>query len=168
MTVTTRLYAGAAALILALGATPAVRAQEMVFIIRHAEKAAQGDDPALTVAGRGRAAAWAAMLGDAGIDAIYNTDARRSRETGEIIAGLIGVETAELPLASSTGVVDLIAFDHAEDRVLVIAHTETIPSILGGLGVPGDVEIAEDDFANLFVVAFAASGDADVVRLRMP
>ena len=61
-------------------------AQEAVFVIRHAEKELRGEDPAITNAGRNRAAAWADMLQHAGFDIVINSDARHTQQTGQIIA----------------------------------------------------------------------------------
>lgn len=146
-------------------AVPVV-AQEAVLIIRHGEKQA-GEDPGLTGAGRARAARWAVLAREAGIDAVLTSDARRTRETGTIIADTLGVSRAERPVDDTAGLVDLITFDHAEDTVLVVAHTETIPGLLAGLGVVEPVTVEQDDFASLFVVT-GFEGDPVLVRLRMP
>ena len=83
------------ALMLALACSGgAAAAQETVFVIRHAEKEAQPDDPALTEAGRARSARWATMLAEAELDAVIHTDAVRSRETAGIIADALGVEVS--------------------------------------------------------------------------
>jgi phosphohistidine phosphatase SixA len=152
----------------AIAATPPVDAQEAVFLIRHGEKQTTGEDPGLTAAGQARAAAWAEMLASAGIDAVITTDALRTRETGGIVAEALDVERTEVPLADVTGVLDLLGFDHAEDRVLVVGHAETIPSILSGLGVGEAPEIGQDEFDNVFVVVPAGDGLPVLTRLHMP
>lgn len=40
-------------------------AQDVAYVVRHAEKELTGDDPSITVEGRARAAAWAEMLQNA-------------------------------------------------------------------------------------------------------
>lgn len=151
-----------------LAIAPAVAAQERAFIIRHAEKEATGADPGLTAAGREMASNWSRMLASAGIDIVLHTDARRSRETGSIIAQALGVGRSETAMADVAGLFDLLEFDHAEDNVLIVAHTETIPGILARLGVEENVRIASDDYRNLFAVTFGESGEASLVRLRLP
>ncbi|MFD0981021.1 SixA phosphatase family protein [Tropicimonas aquimaris] len=151
-----------------LGWGSAATAQEMVFVIRHGEKEAEGDDPPLTAAGRRRAEAWADLLKTSGIDIVLHTDAARSRETGEIIAASLDMERTEVPMTDTAGLMDLLVFDHAEDTVLVIAHTETIPGILFQLGVETPPDVKDDDFANLFLVAPVGDGAPVFVVLRMP
>lgn len=145
-----------------------VQAQEAIYIIRHAEKELTGEDPKLTDIGRKRAAAWAEMLMHAKLDVAITSDARRTRETGEIIAKTLGLPKKEIPKQDVTGLVDLLQFDHEEDSVLVVGHTETIPNILAKLGVVDVVEISKDDFANLFILFAPGSGERQLVRLRMP
>ncbi|MDA7427154.1 phosphoglycerate mutase family protein [Primorskyibacter aestuariivivens] len=142
-------------------------AQEAVFLIRHAEKE-MGDDPALTEAGRIRATRWALMLEQAGINAVITTDARRTQETGGIIAEALDLPMGEIDRRDIAGLIDLMSFDHEEDRVLVVAHRETIPSILSALGLFDAVSIAEDDFANLFTVTGLATDAPVLVHQRMP
>lgn len=143
-------------------------AQETVLVIRHAEKAAGNDDPALTEAGRARAQAWAEMFAGSGIDIVITSDARRTRETGSVIASALDVERTETPMADIATLMDLLTFDYAEDTVLVVGHTETIPRILSDLGVFEMIEIDPHDFGSLFVVAPGAGDEPNLVRLRMP
>ena len=157
------------ALMLALACSGgAAAAQETVFVIRHAEKEAQPDDPALTEAGRARSARWATMLAEAELDAVIHTDAVRSRETAGIIADALGVPHAEVGKADVAGLVDLLSFDHEEDRVLVVAHTETIPGIVRLLGADKPATIGLDDFATLFVLGAERDGARPLIRLTMP
>jgi predicted alpha/beta-hydrolase family hydrolase len=51
----------------------------------------------------------------------------------------------------------VLEFHHEEHTVLIVAHTETIPRILEGLGVLVDVTIDQCEFANLLY--FAPSSD---------
>ena len=154
------------ALFAALAPGSPADAQEVVFVIRHAEKQDAGADPGLTEAGRMRANAWARMLGKAGVEFVVTTDARRTRETGGIIAESLGIAREEAPMADVAGLIDLLTFDHAEDKVLVVGHTETIPAILSHLGVAGTFEIDQDDYANMFIVT-SRDDEARLVNLRM-
>lgn len=149
-------------------AAPVSHAQEAAFIIRHAEKQASGDDPGLTEQGRFRATAWAEMLSEVGVEHIITTDARRTQETGTIIADLLGVTQSQVGITDVAALIDLLSFDHADDKVLVVAHRETIPSIVTGLGSFEEVEIGISDYANLFVLTPSDSGEMLLTRLRMP
>ena len=64
--------------------------------------------------------------------------------------------------------IDLLSFDHANDKVLVVAHSETIPSIVTNLGSFEEVEIGISDYAKLFVLTASDSGEMLLTRLRTP
>ena len=143
-----------------------VAAQEAVFPIRHAEKA-EGEDPPITEAGRERAARWAVMLAGAGIDQVYTSTARRTMETGAMIAEALGVETEAIETGDNAGLVDMMSFDFEDGRVLVVGHTETVPSILTALGATEPVEMPMDDFSRLFVVV-PGEDEPGILDLAMP
>jgi len=145
-----------------------VESQETVFIVRHAEKELSGEDPGLTADGRARSAAWAAMLAQAEIAHVITTDAKRTRETGGIIAETLGVAQTQIAMTDVAGLLDALSFDHADDRILVVGHTETIPSILSGLGYLDLIEIDQSDYANLFVFNTGAGESSDLIHMRMP
>ena len=143
-------------------------AQDAVFLIKHCEKELSGADPALTTEGRQRAADWAEMLQHAGLDAIITSDALRTQETGGIIADALGLQANALPRADTAGLMDVLEFDHEEDTVLIVAHAETIPGILGSLRVLEDITIDQGEFANLFAVLGPSSEAPVYVHLLMP
>jgi phosphohistidine phosphatase SixA len=148
------------------GVPLAATAQEAIFLIRHAERA-EGDDPPITEAGRARAQQWADMLGGVGLAKVFTTEARRTRETGSIIAEALRIETEALPTGDNRALLDVIEWDHEDDRVLIVGHTETIPDLLSALGAFDLVEMPKDDFARLFVVM---PGDSEpvILDMRMP
>lgn len=141
---------------------------EAVLTIRHAEKEASGEDPSLADEGRARAAAWPEMLSKAGIEHVITTDSRRTQETGSIFAELVGLGQTRIAMADVAGLVDALEFDHADERVLVVARAETIPSILSGLGFPEKIEVSQDDYANLFLDLPMSDGRPELMRLVMP
>ena len=82
---------GAVVVLLLLGIARATSAEQVIFLVRHAEKAASpvrqvtpamtaaGDDPPLSAAGRERAARLAAILRSAGIAHVFSTEFLRTR-----------------------------------------------------------------------------------------
>lgn len=151
--------------VLLAASTVAASAQEAVYLIRHAERA-EGENPAITEAGRQRAAQWAELLASARIEHVYTSEARRTIETGGIISKALGVSAESVATGDTAGLLDLMSFDYEDARVLVVGHTETIPGILEALGVAGIIEMPKDDYARLFVVV---PGDpATLFDLRMP
>src|SRR5688500_9156051 len=97
------LVAVALAAVAALGAgARAPEAAFTVFLVRHAEKAAEPrEDPPLTDVGRARADALARALGDSGVKAIYTSQYVRTRATAEPLAARLGLTPVVLPIAMS-------------------------------------------------------------------
>lgn len=145
-------------------------AQQAVFLVRHAElQGAAMAEPKhlpLSEAGEARAARLAAMLKDAGIDAIYVTDFVRTQKTAEPLARAIGKEPTVLPKGDPKELVARLRANHARETVLLVGHTDTLPGLLGALGHPADIKIEAADYGNLFVVVPCAEGAPAFVRLR--
>ncbi len=144
-----------------------VAAQEIVYVIRPAEKEPSGADPALTPAGERRASTWAGFLELSGLDTVLTSEAKRSRQTGAIIAGLLQLETPAAPGMDGISLADMVQFDYEDSRLLIVGHTETIPGILKGLGVQEPVEVPAEEFDRLFILFNAGSDDGHPVSLRM-
>ena len=135
-----------------------------VYVVRHAEKAAAGgSDPALSAAGEARAEALAHVLAEAGIDAVFHTEFRRTRQTGEPTAAAAGIEPRRYDDAA--GLAATIRSDHAGDSVLVVGHSNTLDDLAAALGAPGVAELAETHYDRLFVVHLGPWG-SHLERLR--
>jgi len=149
-------------LVLACLTIPAVAgAQQVVFLVRHAERAdmaAPGQaamqtqtDPPLSAAGQARATRLAAMLGDAGVGAIFATEYRRTRDTAQPLADRLGLTVDTVAARDTEALVGRLRSDYADRIVLLVGHSNTVPAIIRALGGP-EVTIADDEYDNLFVV----------------
>ncbi len=126
------------------------RAQSTIFVVRHAEKADATKDPDLSEAGRARAEALAKALRDANITAIYATEFKRTQQTAAPLAKALGITVTVLPAQDSAA---LIAKLRAlKGHALVVGHGDTIPNLIKALGVSEPINIAENDYDNLFVL----------------
>ena len=102
------------------------------------------------MAGRVRAQALAEALRDAKITAIYTSEYQRTQETAEPLAHSLGIRPDVTP-AGETG--RLVAkLKASEGNLLVVGHSNTLPEIIGALGISSRVIIPESDYDNLFVV----------------
>lgn len=151
---------------------PAVAKGQMVIVVRHAERAdggatpgtsmAASPDPALSEAGKARAEKLAAMLGDAGVAAIYTTEYRRTKDTAAPLAAKIGV-TAEVVLARDADALAAKVKAHKTGAVLVVGHSNTVPAIIRALGGSA-VTVRDDEYDSLFFVA--ANGTTTRIRFK--
>lgn len=155
-----------------LSATPGA-AQRAVFVVRHAEKASDSNDPGvpLSQVGRARAETLAAILEKTGVTAIYSTDTVRTLDTAKPLARALRITVRKYAARDSGGKPDLLPLakllktEHARDVVLVVGHSDTVPPLLKALGCAEPVEIPADRFDNLFVLVPVGAGPPTLLRL---
>ena len=139
-------------------------AQTTIFIVRHAEKADATKDTDLSEAGRARAEALANILRDASITAIYTTEFKRTQETAAPLAKAIGINPTNLAAKDIDALVTKLRDSHG--NALVVGHGNTIPDLIKALGITEPINIAENDYDNLFVVVLAEK--PQLLRLHYP
>ena len=149
-----------------LMAASSARAQQAVILVRHAERADQSKDSALSVAGRARARALAALLADTGVNAIYASQYQRTVKTAEPLALSLKIPVQTMPAAETKALLARLRSQHKSDVVLVVGHSDTVPELLHLLGDPAVEPIEDDDFGNVFVVVPKGDGPPVVVRMR--
>lgn len=136
-----------------------------VYVVRHAEKE-DGRDPALTVQGKRRAKALAAMLGDDDIAAVFATEYLRTRQTVEPLAMALGMEVEVSAAGKPEELAQRILREFSGAAVVAAAHSNTVPRILTALGVRETVEISDKEYGDLFVVEVRADGSVELTRHR--
>ena len=144
----------------------------MIFV-RHAEKALiPVDDPGLSAEGEARAAELARQLVDAdvvaGIDAIYATNTRRAMETARPVADALGLEIFTYRNQDDDEpVVDAMVRAHKGKIILVVGHSDTLPTMIAALGASKKVPpIAEGEYDNLYLISIPWFGKTKTIRLR--
>lgn len=154
-------------ILLAFSVPSRAYADQVVFLIRHAEQVRDVEDPPLTEAGQQRAKTWASVLRDADLEVVYTSKKRRTMQTGEPIAKALNVPMVTMSRKDVQGLVDRIRKENADDAVLIISHTRTIPKLVKAFGsLDDDGTINRDDYDNLFVIVPRQQDDATVFRLR--
>ena len=150
---------------LLLSACAAAEASPIVFLVRHAEKAATGgNDPDLSTAGQERAEALARMLKDAEITAIFTTEFKRTRETAAPTGKATKISPTVIPASDIPALVEKLR--GLKGNALVVAHGNTIPDLVKALGIATPVNVRENDYSELF---FIILGDKpQLLRLHYP
>ena len=133
-------------------------AQNAVFVVRHAERADAGSgattmatDPELSDIGRTRAQSLAAMLKDAGVTVIFVTEYKRTQQTAEPLAKLLGIQATVVSAKDTQGLIAKVKA--VTGRALVVGHSNTVPEVLGKLGVENPPKLADSDYGDLFMVS---------------
>jgi len=145
------------------------------ILLRHAERAKEAGESALTEPGRARAQALIAAIGDMNITAIYCPDRGRNRETGMPLADRLDIPLKLVPeerLVNSREFADEfvqgILSKHAGQKVVWIGNKSPV-GIWGGnlkeiylrLGGTGDAPSKYDD---LFIIEVPDKGLIQITK----
>jgi broad specificity phosphatase PhoE len=141
-------------------------AQAAVIVVRHAERADASADSLLSAAGEARAGRLAAMLEDAGIAAIYTTERRRTIQTAQPLAEILHLTPTMLKGEDLDGLISRVQAAKPGDRILIVGHSNTVPTILQRLGVTEPITVDDGDFGNVFVVTPAPGSPPQLLHLR--
>jgi len=148
------------------------QATTTIIFVRHAEKAAlPEDDPALSPAGIRRVAELTRQLVDAdvvaGVDAIYSTPFRRTRETVTPLSKALGLPINSYDPDDNEAVLEAILKNHKGKIILVVAHSNTVPTLIADLGASKKVPpIAEGEYDNIYIISIPWFGKTKTIRLR--
>jgi broad specificity phosphatase PhoE len=149
-----------------------LQATTTIIFIRHAERASMSaEDPGLSDAGRRRAAELTRQLVDAdvvaGIDAIYSTSYRRTQETVQGLAEALDLPVNIYAPDDNEAVLNTILKSHKGKIILVVGHSNTIPTLIADLGASKKVPpINENEYDNIYVVSIPWFGKTKTIRLR--
>ena len=146
----------------------------IVLVLRHAEKAqVEGNDPPLSEAGMRRAQELVRVAEDAGVTAIYTTQYKRALDTAAPLASRLGITAAAVEItrenaaAYTATLARQILARHAGQTIMVLGHSNTVPSLVEALG--GRRPPAIDDateFDRFYVVIIRRPGEVRTLSLR--
>jgi broad specificity phosphatase PhoE len=139
-----------------------------VILVRHAEKKLEPNnpDPDLTPEGVERAQEIARVFGNAGINAIYATQYKRTQQTVRPLSDLIGVPVTVLESSQKDELIKRIQTSLRGQTIFVAGHNNTVPAIASELSGETFPVIPESEYDNLFIVTVYRFGKAKVVRLK--
>lgn len=136
-----------------------------VFLVRHAEKVDQSEDPDLSEQGYQRASTLAAMLQSTKITQIHSSDYIRTRRTAQPAADYFGLEVEIYDpndLESLAGQLKEKGGVH-----LVVGHSNTTPDLTRLLGGdPGSPINDESEYDRLYLVTISAEGSVSSTLFR--
>lgn len=148
------------------------QATTTLMFVRHAEQTSHDEeDPPLSDAGRRRAAELTRQLVDAdvvaGVDAIYSTAFRRSLQTAQPLAERLGLPVNVYDADDTEAVLEAILKAHKGKIVLVVGHSNTLPTLIANLGASKKVPpIAQNEFDNIYIISIPWFGKTKTIRLR--
>ncbi len=90
------------------------------------------------------------MLKDAGINAIYATEFRRTQQTAQPLADALGISLTIVPAKEVAALAGKLRM--SSGNALVVGHSNTVPEIIKALGLVEPISLGEWDYDNLFLV----------------
>jgi phosphohistidine phosphatase SixA len=145
----------------------------VIALVRHAEKAQDDtNDPPLTEAGQARAECLADVLEPLQPNLLWATPFQRTRDTLKPLADRTARSVEVLPALEIDRWADQLRGLPAGSKVVVSAHSNTIPAIVSALGgEPGPLDdsgnIPHEEYDRMLWVVLDASGEHRVtIRQR--
>jgi broad specificity phosphatase PhoE len=138
-----------------------------VILVRHADKIIEPNpDPDLSPPGIERAQEIARVFVDAGVNAIYATQFKRTQQTVKPLADRISLPVTVLEANQTEQLVNRILTDHRGQTVFIAGHNNSVPAIVSALSGESYPVIPESEYDNLFIVTIYRFGKAKVVKLK--
>jgi phosphohistidine phosphatase SixA len=145
---------------------------QTILIVRHAEKAWNERDTALSDAGFKRADCLARTLRDAQIKSGFVTELKRTQQTAEPELKQAGVTATVVPSADVAQTAALAKKAAATGNVLIVGHSNTVPQIvqsLTGEAKPGQApapNMSDSEYDRLTIVQFSSDAKPQVTTLH--
>jgi broad specificity phosphatase PhoE len=139
-----------------------------VILVRHAEKKIEpsNPDPDLTPEGVERAHEIARVFADAGVNAIYATQYKRTQQTVKPLSDRTGVPVTLLDSKETDQLLRRIQTTDRGQTVFIAGHNNTVPAMVSELSGEKYATIPESEYDNLYIVTIYRFGKAKVVKLK--
>lgn len=124
------------------------------YVVRHAEKTLSDcNAPLASPQGTDRANTLRDLLLSKGIDSIFVSDCLRTQQTAQPLATALGITMIQAG-TSATATNELAKRLNRINKkeVLVVGHTNTIPSIVLALSGRSIAPINDDDYDNMYII----------------
>jgi phosphohistidine phosphatase SixA len=138
-----------------------------VYLVRHAERAdTPANDPILSPVGTARANKLAGLLSGKKVTAVYTSEFARTRLTGKPLADQMHIAVNDRISGGKTQELAQAILNGKDRAVLVVGHSNTVPSVIAALGAGNVPPIPETEFDNFYVVTVTGPGKATVTHSK--
>jgi len=123
-----------------------------IYLVRHAEKQKDVDNPPLTSCGRLRARQLATMLADTELDTIYSTSTQRTMATAQPLSQLKKLAIKNYSANDLTQFA--FSLKQLKQNVLVVGHSNTTPQLTELLSGDKIAPIEDHQYQRLYQIQF--------------
>jgi len=139
----------------------------ILYLVRHAEKKEDSDNPDLTAEGKERAKHLSIVTRNANIDKVYQSGMKRTFQTALPSLQANGVASEMYDPHQLTKLVDGLLENDKGKKYLVVGHSNTTPAIMNHLlGKMVYKNIPHEEYDNLYIVATKGIGDTQIIEVK--
>ena len=136
-----------------------------IFLVRHADKLGANDQ--LSPSGLTRASELKRVLKEADITVIYASQFNRTQQTATPLATELGVAITLYSTNDLAQLANTIKTTHKGKNVLVVGHSNTVPTTIGLLGIsPQPPNIPENEYDHLYILTRHSKIKDKLIKLR--
>ena len=106
------------------------------------------------------------MFGNAGINAIYATQYKRTQQTVKPLSDRTGVPVTVLDSNQTNELLKRIQTTYRGQTVFIAGHNNTVPAIVSELSGETYPTIPDNEYGNLYIVTIYRFGKAKVLKLK--
>lgn len=145
-------------LLLMLGACTSQNSPKTIYIVRHAEKKLEGNDPELAYVGGVRAEKLAQILEKEGIKHVFSTDYIRTRNTAKPTAEQAGIAIEVYDPKNQDALVEELR--KREGNILVVGHSNTVSQLANYFSGDGEkfADLTDLEYDFIYVVTLDKNG----------
>jgi probable phosphoglycerate mutase len=146
--------------------TSMLTAAQSIYLLRHAEKHADGTkDPSLTEVGRERANNLIALLKDKNITSIYSTKYKRTLETVTPLAKSLKIDVQQYDPSKLQDFAEKIKT--IEGNFVIVGHSNTTPELTHFISGKATIAMDESEYDRLYhITVNKDSMNLKTLRLR--
>ena len=135
-------------------------ATKTIYIVRHAEKKLEGNDPELAVVGEVRAKKLAQILADQEIKHIFSTDYKRTRNTAQPTADAAQIAIQTYDPRNQAELVEQIK--SLEGNILVVGHSNTVSQLANEFveGTEKFDDLQDIEYEYIYVVTLSGNSSS--------
>ena len=136
----------------------------VIFLVRHAEKVDNSNDPPLSPTGNARANTLARRLADAKIQYLHSTDYIRTKKTASPLAEKSSLKVDLYNAGDLPALVKKLKGQGG--RHLVVGHSNTTPKLVKLLGGEAGSKIYDKEYDRLYILTFFKNEAISTVMMR--
>lgn len=122
-----------------------------IVVVRHAERLNDSDTTSISEEGIRRAEALAHSISSLEVRRVYVSEQSRTGQTAAAVTRSLQITATTIPARETKAYVDSIKA-HRGEGSLIVGHSDTVPKIIGALGIANPPAIPSKQFDDLFVV----------------